>query len=166
MYEKLSNKIKHELIVRDPQEQLTTKMDEITLCRLNLLNTIKIYQPEIYISPDNFIKLLNQKCYNNQTRNALYQISNKICDVEYNLNVLKEVMNGIKVSKNSIVRGQKHMGLFNLGCICYINSTIQQLFMIEAFRHAIISITVPSLSPKEYFYQFQYIIYQLTYGRR
>ena len=37
---------------------------------------------------------------------------------------------GIKLNKTSIIRGNKHMGLYNLACICYINSTLQQLFMI------------------------------------
>lgn len=40
------------------------------------------------------------------------------------------MMRGITIKKNSKYRPGSRMGIFNLGCICYINSTIQQLFMI------------------------------------
>ena len=57
------------------------------------------------------------------------------------------------------------MGLFNLGAICYINSTIQQLFMIKPFRDAILSSTL-EVEPTSYFHQFQYMMHQLAYGLR
>ena len=33
-----------------------------------------------------------------------------------------------------------HVGIKNLGCICYMNSLNQQLFMIPGFRNDILSI--------------------------
>lgn len=69
----------------------------------------------------------------------LYRISNKLCSIDFNLNLLRTIMDGVNINKNSQIRKHARMGLFNLGCICYINSTIQQLFMIKPFRNAIIS---------------------------
>lgn len=74
-------------------------------------------------------------------------------------------MLGISINRNSKLKNQQHVGLFNLGCICYINSTIQQLFMIPSFRRGIIEANLSS-DPTTYFYQFQYMIYQLAFGQR
>ncbi len=35
---------------------------------------------------------------------------------------------------------QKYCGLKNLGCTCYMNSMLQQFFMIPAFRYNLLSI--------------------------
>jgi ubiquitin carboxyl-terminal hydrolase 34 len=35
---------------------------------------------------------------------------------------------------------QKYVGLRNLGCICYMNSMLQQFFMIPAFRYGLLSV--------------------------
>lgn len=39
-------------------------------------------------------------------------------------------MKKTNLKRNSIQRGNKKMGILNLGCICYINAVIQQLEMI------------------------------------
>jgi uncharacterized UBP type Zn finger protein len=31
-----------------------------------------------------------------------------------------------------------YVGLYNLGCICYMNSLLQQLFMIPSFREPLL----------------------------
>lgn len=42
-----------------------------------------------------------------------------------------------------------YVGLKNLGCICYMNSFMQQLFMIPQFRTAITSADDPTFDPKD-----------------
>jgi ubiquitin carboxyl-terminal hydrolase 34 len=37
-------------------------------------------------------------------------------------------------------RSQKYVGLRNLGCICYMNSMMQQFFMIPTFRYNLLGI--------------------------
>jgi hypothetical protein len=38
--------------------------------------------------------------------------------------------------------------------------------MIEPFRNGIISACLPQEKPTSYFYQFQYLIYELSFGER
>lgn len=67
-----------------------------------------------------------------------------------------------------------YIGLKNLGCICYINSMLQQFFMISPFRNAIITVrdNVPPMLTKEgvddnLLHQFQRtFIYLLKSNRR
>jgi len=42
-----------------------------------------------------------------------------------------------------------YVGLKNLGCICYMNSLNQQLFMIPGFRNDILSISDPNNDKNE-----------------
>lgn len=37
-------------------------------------------------------------------------------------------------------KSQKYVGLRNLGCICYLNSMLQQFFMIPAFRYNLLCV--------------------------
>ena len=131
-----------------------------------MLDSIKLYQPDIEIKdPQNWLKPLYSQPHSDGTSAAIYRISNKLCPVSFNLEMISDLMQGLTLHKNSTLRNQGKMGLFNLGAICYINSTIQQLFMIRPFREAILSISV-DVSPESYFYQFQYMLYQLSFGRR
>lgn len=41
-----------------------------------------------------------------------------------------------------------YTGLRNLGCICYMNSFFQQIFMIEEFRRALLLSEDPNYNPK------------------
>lgn len=42
-----------------------------------------------------------------------------------------------------------YVGLKNLGCICYMNSFMQQLYMIPFFRHSIVSCEDPLFTQEE-----------------
>ena len=48
--------------------------------------------------------------------------------------------NNINSNSNTIIKKKKfaHVGLKNLGCICYMNSTMQQFFMIPSLRYNIL----------------------------
>jgi uncharacterized UBP type Zn finger protein len=37
-------------------------------------------------------------------------------------------------------RHQDYVGIRNLGCICYLNSMLQQFFMIPAFRYNLLAV--------------------------
>ncbi len=39
------------------------------------------------------------------------------------------------------------VGLRNLGCTCYVNSFVQQLFTIDRFRNGVISASMGQLGP-------------------
>lgn len=41
---------------------------------------------------------------------------------------------------NSAESAQKYVGLRNLGCICYMNSMMQQFFMVPAFRYNLLCV--------------------------
>lgn len=40
----------------------------------------------------------------------------------------------------SVEKQQKYVGLRNPGCICYMNSMLQQFFMIPAFRYNLLCV--------------------------
>jgi hypothetical protein len=66
-------------------------------------------------------------------------MSASMCDIGSNLTVVTKIMDNLHPSRNSHIRGRNKMGIYNLGCICYINSVVQQLQMIDPFRRGIIS---------------------------
>mmetsp|Transcript_44261 Transcript_44261/g.32249 ORF Transcript_44261/g.32249 Transcript_44261/m.32249 type:complete len:95 (-) Transcript_44261:2000-2284(-) len=43
-------------------------------------------------------------------------------------------------SHNTEKQQQRYVGLRNLGCICYMNSMLQQFFMIPAFRYNLLCV--------------------------
>ena len=51
-------------------------------------------------------------------------------------------MDNLTLSRNSGSKGNNKMGMLNLGCVCYINSVIQQLEQIDPFRNGIIATKV------------------------
>lgn len=42
-----------------------------------------------------------------------------------------------------------YVGIKNLGCICYMNSLFQQMFMIPSIRNDILSVKDPNVDTKE-----------------
>eukprot|EP00475_Leptophrys_vorax_P014009 TRINITY_DN20378_c0_g1_i1.p1 TRINITY_DN20378_c0_g1~~TRINITY_DN20378_c0_g1_i1.p1 ORF type:complete len:1328 (+),score=359.52 TRINITY_DN20378_c0_g1_i1:77-3985(+) len=60
-----------------------------------------------------------------------------------------------------------YVGIKNLGCICYMNSLIQQLFMMTSVRKSLLAIPLKD-EPKEdsFMYQLQYILAYLQESER
>ena len=63
------------------------------------------------------------------------------------------------------------VGIKNLSCLCYMNSVIQQFFMIPIFRNAILSLPInPNLKEEEdnddLLFQFQKMFYYLKYSKK
>jgi len=63
-----------------------------------------------------------------------------------------------------------YVGLKNLGCTCYMNSLIQQLFMIGNFREGILNLDDISLFKNDFndnlLYQFQLILAGLKFSHK
>ena len=45
---------------------------------------------------------------------------------------------------NSTPRSINYSGLYNLGCICYMNSMLQQFFMTTELRNVILGMQLPA----------------------
>jgi ubiquitin carboxyl-terminal hydrolase 34 len=84
----------------------------------------------------------------NKSRETAYSLLNELIKrspiimTNFIEDQLKPLLEMIKKPKgwnynppNSSERVQKYVGLKNLGCICYMNSMMQQFFMIPAFRY-------------------------------
>ena len=72
---------------------------------------------ELKTKEDTYIKYYNNKSNNNSSNEKITKLNIK------------------RIKKNS-----KYIGLRNLGTLCYINSVIQQLYMIPQFRNSILDV--------------------------
>ena len=60
------------------------------------------------------------------------------------LTYLNTFIRQVNPKQNSTPRTINYSGLNNLGCICYMNSMLQQFFMTTELRNAILGIQLPS----------------------
>ena len=64
--------------------------------------------------------------------------------VEFIQNYIKPLIKDVERPKkwrhspSSKVRVNQHVGIVNLGCICYMNSMLQQFFMVPQFRYQLL----------------------------
>ena len=85
---------------------------------------------------------------NNKSREAAYDLLNQLIQNSGYLMskfinqqlvpLIKEVKKPkgwTYMPQTNLETSQKYVGLRNLGCICYMNSMMQQFFMIPAFRY-------------------------------
>jgi ubiquitin carboxyl-terminal hydrolase 9/24 len=96
------------------------------------------------------------KCKNNTTRERCLELLNELCTkntegiqilIRYLKNHISETFwrTPRKSDWTISVHQQERsltgfVGLKNIGCICYMNSIMQQLFMIPTFRKAILEV--------------------------
>lgn len=109
-----------------------------------------------------------------KSREIIYDIMLRVDDrllSEY----IKVMLESVLPSQECEVRSN-HMGLRNLGATCYINSILQQFFMIEKFRYLILNGPVPEdcktveVSGKplvdDFVYQLQKLYYHLQFSQK
>lgn len=74
------------------------------------------------------------------------------------------------VEKANQQKSENHVGLYNLGAICYANSVIQQLFMVKPFRYRLLKSSdldpIENSRDENHFHQFQRMFSFLELSQR
>ena len=114
----------------EPDDNITEELSQI--CNEFLLNCFNnTSNPKIISQLLNIIYL--QRKYDkkhNKTKNQFYNNNYNPRNKTFELTT-KETTSNLKKFG--------HVGLKNLGCICYMNSIMQQMYMVPTFRYAIMS---------------------------
>lgn len=121
-------------------------------------------------------------CKHPATRAAAFELLRKLCNDDTSRYKVMTYLDGIihtapwrtaKMSDWAISskRAERShigfVGLKNLGCTCYMNSVMQQLFMIPTFREAVLQVSAPEMHPSDnLLYQFQKIFASLKYSQQ
>lgn len=121
-------------------------------------------------------------CKHSSTRAAAFELLRKLCNEEDAREIVLKYLGNIihsapwrtaKLSDWTISskRAERShfgfVGLKNLGCTCYMNSVMQQLFMISTFREAVLQVSAPVMHPADnLLYQFQKIFASLKYSQQ
>ena len=114
-------------------------------------DNIKVPEEDItHLTDPSIVSISGNKCKSEESRKWAYTLLWTLCNESPELlhTILKEGMvplcDKIKPVQgwNHIVstdtRSQKYSGIKNLGCICYMNSMLQQFYNIPAFRYLIL----------------------------
>jgi hypothetical protein len=115
------------------------KLSEI----IHLINSTKKEDDEVIISDKvlitykNFIQACLTDCTKVDLILKLLKILNSFNPSKTNYNQISTNAKKSKSKKEKKKCG--YVGLKNLGCICYMNSILQQMYMVPHFRNAIIS---------------------------
>lgn len=104
------------------------------------MNTILVVVPNINITAEiqqTLIEKLHQTLFPS-TRETLYNLLLKT-DVSGLFKYLSDFIQLVEPKKPSSIRNY-FVGLYNLGCICYMNAILQQFYMTPEFRYALLGI--------------------------
>ncbi|KAJ5078220.1 ubiquitin carboxyl-terminal hydrolase faf-y-related [Anaeramoeba ignava] len=105
---------------------------------IEISKTNKNNQIQLFNLITNFQEIIQYFLSKNEKENLSKNESKKRKSEDINIeNELKKLK-----SKNKIKSKRQYSGLTNIGATCYMNSTLQQLFMIPEFRNKIISIDI------------------------
>lgn len=106
-----------------------------------------------YVNPDKFNDSKANRNSNQNVRNECYSfilsmLKNSIANFEkfFSVNVLddkkveKKERNEVytRHMMNNSGRNEGHVGLYNPSCICYMNSMLQQFFMVPTYRYSVL----------------------------
>ena len=127
---------------------------------------------------DNPLEQPQAKCSSSKSQEIAYNILMLLCqnNNEHSLSLMKEIITTLNnyhtlgfwktnlkehwyISLHDNVK-TNYVGLKNLGAICYINSIIQQMYMIKEMRNTIMSINTP---PNGVLFQLKQLFYGLKY---
>ena len=124
----------------EPDDNLTEELSQI--CNEFILNCFNnTSNPKIISQLLNIIYL--QRKYdkkNNKTKNQFYN---------NNYNQRNKAFELASKDTTSNLKKFGHVGLKNLGCICYMNSILQQVYMVPTFRYAIMGFNDPNKKEQE-----------------
>lgn len=143
-----------------------------TLIGTNFSNISKFFSLNIFLNKSN----KNEEV--NKSNNSLDVDSNSdenACDGEDD-DSYKEFEDFIpknyrkSVEKANQQKSENHVGLYNLGAICYANSVIQQLFMVKPFRYRLLKSSdldpIENSRDENHFHQFQRMFSFLELSQR
>ena len=108
----------------------------------------EMYYENLYYHPVYTKALSQNKCKCKESRAAAYQLLQAYFESldpkelsefldQYLWPFIKDVNRPKRwqYQPNESFRMQTYVGITNLGCICYMNSMLQQFFMVPAFRY-------------------------------
>jgi len=130
--------------------------------KLNLFNLVKDDNPKLAVpicrsssSRKGAFSLLSAVCYNNPT--YVEKLLNFLLDYhELGFWRSKRFMSWNIICSSEEKSSTNFVGLQNLGCICYMNSLLQQFYMIPTLRETILSTDISTNGNKE-----DYVLFQL-----
>jgi ubiquitin C-terminal hydrolase len=116
--------------------------------RLEVMHSTLQKQPDL-ILPSSYqstlLKILHTTV-NHELRRVLYSML-LLTDPQGILTYLNSFIREVNPKLNSLPRTINYTGLYNLGCICYMNAMMQQFFMTTELRNAILGIPLPTELP-------------------
>lgn len=109
------------------------------------------YMPNSDMDVQDFVEL--PKCKHRETRKAALGLALLMCS--YSPENFELVFKNVKNNQTHLQATEQDadinikpshgfVGLKNLGCTCYINSLLQQFYMIKQFRNALLNTPIPA----------------------
>ena len=116
------------VISNESDENKTLLNQKKYLCEFisTLIEDNTLYSTEYFIRNSKYINDLISNYEKEKTQNQQQEATS---------NYYREMMHH---SESSRGRNEGYVGLKNLGCICYMNSIMQQIYMVPTFRYAIL----------------------------
>jgi hypothetical protein len=125
------------------EENIYNRNNLLLCCYLRLLSNL-LHKYNVLGQDPTLKKLIPtflDKTFSEKSRSLLYTILIVIDDKTV-IDHMKHMLGSVLPAQECEVRSH-YMGLRNLGATCYINSILQQFFMVEKFRYLLLNRQVP-----------------------